>query len=58
MELRILSNKMSLIGFSFSPVYLYKAAEGIFKKCKVEQVSQRNFEDINFKKNPSEIKEY
>jgi hypothetical protein len=31
---------------------------GIFKNCKLEQVSQRNFENINFKKNPSEIKEY
>jgi len=52
MELRNLSNKMRLIGFSFSPIYLYKTAEGIFKKCKVEKTSQRNFEE-----NPSITKE-
>jgi len=47
-----------LIAFSFLSIYLYKTASGIFKKYKMKKASQINFEDINFKKNPSEIKEY
>jgi hypothetical protein len=31
---------------------------GIFKNCSIEKASQRIFENINFKKNPPEIKEY
>ena len=58
MELRILSNKMRLIGFSFLPIYLYKTAWGILKKYKMEKASQKNFEEINFKENPSKTKEY
>jgi len=34
MELRILSNKMRLIGFSFLPIYLYKTAWGFSKTVK------------------------
>ena len=58
MELRNLSNKMRLIGFSFSPIYLYKTAQGIFKNRKLKKASQKNFEEINFKEILENMKEY